>query len=139
MNAKNRGFSDVLFIDSVQKRFIDEAASSNIFIANGNVISTPSLERGTILPGITRKTIIQLARILGYKVEERDISIEELSKVEQVFCTGTAVVVAPVGSVTYKDHRFEYRNSTVSSELHKILTGIQTGALQDNMDWTVSI
>lgn len=98
--AKNRGFSDVLYLDSVNKKNLEEVSSCNIFILKGNIISTPATS-GTILAGITRKSIIEIASDCGFQVEERAIPVDELLEADEVFCTGTAVVVAPVGSITY--------------------------------------
>ncbi|PIA64653.1 hypothetical protein AQUCO_00100248v1 [Aquilegia coerulea] len=138
--AKNRGFSDVLYLDSVQKKYLEEVSSCNIFLVKGNTILSPATQ-GTILAGITRKSIIDLARDIGYQVEERQIPVEELIDADEVFCTGTAVVVAPVGSVEYQGKRFEYNTGagTVSQKLYSTLTGIQTGLLEDKMGWTVEI
>ncbi|KAL0361220.1 UNVERIFIED_CONTAM: Branched-chain-amino-acid aminotransferase 2, chloroplastic [Sesamum radiatum] len=126
--ARDRGFSDVLYLDSVNKRNIEEVSSCNI-------LSTPATN-GTILAGITRKSIIDIAHDLGYEVEERSIPIEELINADEVFCTGTAVGVAPVGSITYKGNRIEYKTSTqlVSQKLYSRLTGIQRGIIKDNRD-----
>ncbi|KAG9440678.1 hypothetical protein H6P81_020843 [Aristolochia fimbriata] len=138
--AKKRGFSDVIFLDSVHKRNLEEAASCNVFIVKGNVISTPPTE-GTILAGVTRKSIVELARDNGYKVEERTIPVEELMEADEVFCTGTAVVVAPVGSITYRDKRAEFRTGTgtISQALYLNLTGIQMGLMEDKKGWTVEV
>ncbi|XP_068656526.1 branched-chain-amino-acid aminotransferase 2, chloroplastic-like [Aristolochia californica] len=138
--AKSRGFSDVIFLDSVKKRNLEEAASCNVFIVKGNVVSTPPAE-GTILAGVTRKSIIEIARDHGYQVEERAIPVEELMKADEVFCTGTAVVVAPVGSITYRDKRTQYRTGagTISQVLHLNLTGIQMGLVEDKKGWTVEM
>ncbi|KAI9199922.1 hypothetical protein LWI28_000371 [Acer negundo] len=138
--AKNRGFSDVLYLDSVKKKYVEEVSSCNIFIVKDNVISTPATN-GTILPGVTRKSIIEIARDYGYRVEERSIPFDELLAADEVFCTGTAVVVAPVGSVTYQDRRIEFKTGdrSVCSELYSTLVGIQTGLIQDNKGWTVEI
>ncbi|XP_044474787.1 branched-chain-amino-acid aminotransferase 2, chloroplastic-like isoform X2 [Mangifera indica] len=102
--AKNRGFSDVLYLDSVKKKNLEEVSSCNIFVVKGNVISTPATT-GTILEGITRKSIIEIAQDYGFQVEERAIPVDELLDADEVFCTGTAVVVAPVGSITYRGKR----------------------------------
>ncbi|XP_044488484.1 branched-chain-amino-acid aminotransferase 6-like isoform X2 [Mangifera indica] len=138
--AKAKGFSDVLFLDVVTGKRIEEASTSNIFIVKGNIISTPATQ-GTILPGITRKSIIEIARVLGYQVEERDILVEELFDAEEVFCTGTAVVVNFVNSITYQSRRVEYKTGveTVSQKLYAALTGIQTGRIEDKMGWTVQL
>ncbi|KAI5655135.1 hypothetical protein M9H77_32322 [Catharanthus roseus] len=100
-SAKSRGFSDVLYLDSVHKKNIEEVSSCNIFVVKGNVISTP-VTNGTVLEGVTRKSIIEIANDLGYEVEQRYIPVEELLDADEVFCTGTAVGVAPVASITYK-------------------------------------
>ncbi|WCJ35614.1 Branched-chain-amino-acid aminotransferase [Euphorbia peplus] len=138
--AKKRGYSDVLYLDAVNKKYIEEASASNIFVVKGNVISTPPTN-GTILPGITRKCIMEIAEDHGYEVEERAISVDELADAEEVFCTGTAVVVAPVGSITYQAKRTEYRTGakSVSRKLYEHLVGIQTGLIQDSKGWTMEI
>ncbi|XP_022884322.1 branched-chain amino acid aminotransferase 2, chloroplastic-like [Olea europaea var. sylvestris] len=102
--AKAKGFSDVLYLDSAQKRYLEEVSSCNVFVVKGNVISTPAI-KGTILPGITRKSIIDVAISQGYQVEERLVTVEELLDADEVFCTGTAVVISPVGSITYLGKR----------------------------------
>lgn len=138
--AKSRGFSDVLYLDSVDKKNLEEVSSCNIFVLKGNVLSTPTT-KGTILSGVTRKSIIQISRDLGYQVEERAIPVEELMEAEEVFCTGTAVVVASVGSITYKDKRIEFRTGaqTACQRLYDILVGIQMGQIQDKYGWIVEI
>ncbi|KAJ4826879.1 hypothetical protein Tsubulata_026212 [Turnera subulata] len=114
----------------------------------GDVISTPATN-GTILPGITRKSIIDIARDSGYKVEECDIPVEELVGADEVFCTGTAVVVAPVGSITYKDKRpakfkltelnSKWGAQSVFQKLYTALVGIQMGLIEDKKGWTIEI
>ncbi|CAA2955497.1 branched-chain-amino-acid aminotransferase 2, chloroplastic-like [Olea europaea subsp. europaea] len=138
--ARNRGFSDVLYLDSVNKRYIEEVSSCNVFILKGNVLSTPATN-GTILKGITRNSIIEIAPDLGYQVEERPIPVEELLDAEEVFCTGTAVGVAPVGSITYKGNRIEYKmsNQLVCLQLYSRLMGIQRGSIEDKRGWIVEI
>ncbi|XVF68162.1 hypothetical protein PTKIN_Ptkin10aG0181700 [Pterospermum kingtungense] len=136
--AKAKGFSDVLFLDVTTRKFIEEVSSSNIFIVKGNVISTPALV-GTILPGITRKSIIELALDIGYQVEECNITVEDLFNADEVFCTGTAVIVTPVGSISYQDTRAEFKTGeeTVSNKLRAMLSGIQTGIIEDEKKWTI--
>ncbi|KAJ0987575.1 hypothetical protein J5N97_005931 [Dioscorea zingiberensis] len=139
--AKEKGYSDVLYLDCVNKKYVEEVSSCNIFIVKDNIISTPEIY-GTILPGITRKSIIQVARNQGYQVEERLVSVEELLDADEVFCTGTAVVVSPVGSITYQGKRVEYGNQgvgVVSQELYSALTNLQNGITEDNMGWTVKL
>ncbi|XP_020978567.1 branched-chain amino acid aminotransferase 2, chloroplastic isoform X3 [Arachis ipaensis] len=108
--------------------------------AAGNNISTPAI-KGTILPGITRKSIIDVARSQGFQVEERLVSVDELLDADEVFCTGTAVVVSPVGSVTYLGNRVSYGEGigAVSQELYSVLTRLQMGITEDVMNWTVEL
>ncbi|MFS7962188.1 putative branched-chain-amino-acid transaminase [Helianthus anomalus] len=140
LRAKEQGFSDVLYLDSVHKKYIEEVSSCNIFLVKGNTISTPATV-GTILEGITRKSIIDIARDLGYKVEERLVAVDELMEADEVFTTGTAVSVASVGSVTYNGQRVEYKtgDKLVSQKLYKTLVGIQVGKIEDKYNWVVEI
>ncbi|KAI3927026.1 hypothetical protein MKW92_052131 [Papaver armeniacum] len=141
--AKAKGYSDVLYLDSVHNKYLEEASSSNIFLVKGNTISTPATN-GTILPGITRKSIIEVARIHGYEVEERLISVDELPEADEVFCTGTAVVVSPVGSITYLGKKISYggergKVGVVSRQLYSTLTNLQMGLTEDKLGWTVEL
>ncbi|KAL9855935.1 Branched-chain-amino-acid aminotransferase 1 [Arabidopsis thaliana] len=138
--AKSRGFSDVLYLDADTGKNIEEVSAANIFLVKGNTIVTPATS-GTILGGITRKSIIEIALDLGYKVEERSVPVEELKEAEEVFCTGTAAGVASVGSITFKNTRTEYKvgDGIVTQQLRSILVGIQTGSIQDTKDWVLQI
>ncbi|XP_062226415.1 branched-chain-amino-acid aminotransferase 5, chloroplastic-like isoform X2 [Phragmites australis] len=139
--AKEKGHSDVLYLDPVHKKFVEEVSSCNVFMVKDNVISTPLLT-GTILPGVTRKSVIEIAQNLGFQVEERHITIDELLGADEVFCTGTAVVLSPVGSMTYRGRRVEYGNSqkkvgVVSQQLYAAFTAIQKGLAEDSTGWTL--
>ncbi|XP_011017058.1 PREDICTED: branched-chain-amino-acid aminotransferase 2, chloroplastic-like isoform X1 [Populus euphratica] len=138
--AKSRGFSDVLYLDSANKRNLEEVSSCNIFLVKGNTISTPATS-GTILQGVTRRSIIEIALDHGYQVKERAIPVDELMDADEVFCTGTAVGVAPVGTITYQDRRVEYNvgEEPVSQKLYSILEGIKTGVIEDKKGWTIEI
>lgn len=140
--AKEKGYSDVLYLDAVEKKYLEEVSSCNIFVVKGNVISTPAI-KGTILPGITRKSIIDVALSKGFQVEERLVSVDELLDADEVFCTGTAVVVSPVGSITYQGKRIEYSGKqgvgAVSQQLYTSLTSLQMGQAEDSMGWTVQL
>ncbi|KAL5731805.1 branched-chain-amino-acid transaminase [Ranunculus cassubicifolius] len=136
--AMAKGYTDVLYLDSAHKRYLEEVSSCNVFVVKDKKISTPEL-KGTILPGITRKSIMAVARKEGYEVEERPIPVEELLDADEVFCTGTAVVVSPVGSITYLDKRVTYGESgvgVVSQQLYTALTSLQMGLSEDTMGWT---
>ncbi|XP_006294531.2 branched-chain-amino-acid aminotransferase 1, mitochondrial [Capsella rubella] len=139
-SAKSRGFSDVLYLDAETGKNIEEVSGSNIFLVKGNTIVTPATN-GTILGGITRKSVIEIALDLGYKVEERSVAVEELKEAREVFCTGTATGVASVGSITFQNTRTEYKvgDASVTQELRSVLVGIQTGSIQDTKDWVLEI
>ncbi|KAM3409609.1 hypothetical protein ACQJBY_002102 [Aegilops geniculata] len=115
---------------------------NNLQSVQGNVISTPAI-KGTILPGITRKSIIDVALSKGFQVEERLVSVDELLDADEVFCTGTAVVVSPVGSITYQGKRIEYAGNqgvgAVSRQLYTSLTSLQMGQVEDPIGWTVQL
>ncbi|GAB2254158.1 hypothetical protein Droror1_Dr00021967 [Drosera rotundifolia] len=139
--AKAKGYSDVLYLDCVHKKYLEEVSSSNVFVVKGNVIVTPAI-RGTILPGITRKSIIDVARDEGFEVEERYVTVDELLNADEVFCTGTAVVVSPVGSITYLGERVTYGKGSVGSvaqQLYTSLTRIQMGLAEDKMGWVIEL
>ncbi|KAK7400427.1 hypothetical protein VNO78_11633 [Psophocarpus tetragonolobus] len=138
--AKANGFSDVLFLDSATGKCIEEATSCNLFVVKGNTIFTPEIV-GTILPGITRKSIIEIAIDSGYQVIEGAVSVVEMLEADEMFCTGTAVVVNSVASVTYKDTKVDYKTGpkTLSAKLRSILVGIQTGCVEDKKSWTIQI
>ncbi|KAL9244113.1 hypothetical protein vseg_017921 [Gypsophila vaccaria] len=140
MRAKSRGFSDVLYLDSVNGKYIEEVSSCNVFLVKENTIATPPA-KGTILPGITRKSIIEIARDLGYEVEERPITIDELLRADEVFGTGTAVVVSPVGTITYQDKRVEFQinHASICKKLLSTYIGIQNGLVEDKKGWNMEI
>ncbi|XP_048424927.1 putative branched-chain-amino-acid aminotransferase 7 [Pyrus x bretschneideri] len=138
--AKAKGFTDVLFLDAATGKNVEEVSSCNVFIVKDNVILTPPTN-GTILPGVTRKSIIEIALHLKYKVEERDVPLMDVLTADEVFCTGTAVGVTAVASVTLHDKRVEYRTGekSISQKLRVMLTEIQTGVVEDKMGWTMQI
>lgn len=104
------------------------------------MILTPRTS-GTVLPGVTRKSIIEIARDLNYVVEERDVPLEDVLAADEVFCTGTAVEVTAVASITHQDKRIEYRTGeeTVFHKLRVVLKEIQTGVVEDKLGWTMLI
>ena len=145
--AKARGFDQVLWLDGVHRKYIEEASTMNIFFAIENSVVTPELN-DSIIAGITRKSISEMLEDWGYTLEERRISIEELSKahhagkVREVFCTGTATVITPIGEITWGDLKMTFNQKEVGSLTKRVydeLTGIQTGILPDSRGWTVRI
>jgi len=138
LSAKKEGYADVLYLDAVENKYIEEVSSCNIFVRKGKSIKTPPLG-GTILPGITRKSVIELARSKGYDVEETPVSVTELLDADEVFTTGTAVVVCPVGSITYKGKEVVYGDASdpgpTTMEIYDALTSIQAGTAEDTFGW----
>ena len=143
--AEKLGYSQVLWLDGVERKYIEEVGAMNVmFKINGEVV-TPMLA-GSILPGITRKSIIELLKSEGYKVSERLISVDELEKaleegtLEEAWGCGTAAVVSPIGELCYKDKKFIINNGKigeVTQHLYDTLTGIQWGKIEDKFGWTM--
>lgn len=147
IKAHNEGYSQVLWLDGVHRKYIEEVGSMNIFFKIGGVIVAPELS-GSILPGITRDSVIAMSRSWGLKVEERLISIDEVyeahksGELEEVFGTGTAAVISPVGQLRWKDHIMEISGGNIgplSRKLYDNLTGIQLGKIKDTFNWTVEV
>jgi branched-chain amino acid aminotransferase len=141
LNAKKQGYADVIYLDAVENKYVEEVSSCNIFVVKGKTIVTPECT-GTILPGITRKSVIELARSKGFTVSETRVSIDDLMDGDEVFCTGTAVVISAVGSVTYQGNKKAYSTGQpgpVAQDLYKTLTDLQTGRSQDTLGWTVQL
>lgn len=139
------GYSQVLWLDGVERKYIEEVGAMNIFFKINGVITTPMLN-GSILPGITRDSVLNICRHWGMPVEERRISVDELldaqasGKLEEVFGTGTAAVISPVGKLRYKDNVMTIADGgigEVSQKLYDTVTGIQWGKLPDELSWTV--
>ena len=138
MKAKKEGFDEVIYLDSKNEDRIEELGSANLFIVKDGVIRTPKLS-GSILDGVTRNSVCKIAsEILKLQVEENDINIKELVEADEVFCTGTAVVVAPVGKITYKDTVHEINQNQpgpIASECKNLLTAIQRQEVKDPFGW----
>ena len=141
--AEEKGYSQVLWLDGVHRKYIEEVGAMNVmFKINGEVV-TPMLS-GSILPGITRKSCIEVLKDKGYKVSERLISIEELEQamedgtLEEAWGCGTAAVVSPIGELCYKDKKYTVNNGEIGSVtqfLYDTLTGIQWGKAEDKYGW----
>ena len=145
--AEKKGYSQVLWLDGVERKYIEEVGAMNVmFKINGTVV-TPKLT-GSILPGITRKSIIELLKDEGYKVEERLLSVDELAAsmadgtLEEAWGCGTAAVVSPIGELCYKDQVYtvnEGKIGELTQHLYDTLTGIQWGKSEDKYGWTVKL
>ena len=147
VKAHDDGYSQVLWLDGVERKYIEEVGAMNIFFKIDGKIVTPMLN-GSILPGVTRNSVIALCKKMGLEVEERRISAEELiaaqkeGKLEECFGTGTAAVISPVGKLRYVDDVMIINNNEigeVSQKLYDTLTGIQWGKREDDMGWTVEV
>ena len=136
--AKEDGFDEVLYLKAEDERLVEEVGSANIFMRKGNQLVTPRLA-GSILPGVTRNSILKLAQDqLGLDVTEGDLLLEDLFTADEVFCTGTAVVLTPVGHITYrkKTHMIKDGNmGEAATELRKKLVHIQLEKKEDSYGW----
>ena len=147
VKAHDGGFSQVLWLDGVHRKYIEEVGAMNIFFKIKGKILTPMLN-GSILPGVTRNSVLQLTRHWGMDVEERRISVDELLEaahdgtLEEVFGTGTAAVISPVGKLRFKDEIITIGDGSigkVTQRLYDEITGIQWGRLPDPLGWRVKI
>ena len=145
--AEKKGYSQVLWLDGVERKYIEEVGAMNVLFLINGVVVTPQL-RGSILPGITRKSIIELLKSEGYKVEERLLSVDELASamadgtLEEAFGSGTAAVVSPIGALIYKDKEYVVNGGKIgklTQHLYDTLTGIQWGRTEDKFGWTVKL
>ena len=138
---------DVLWLDAREHKYVEEIGTSNaFFVIDGEVITSPLT--GTILPGVTRDSVLTLLRKWGVPVSERKLSTDELfsaaaaGKLQEVFASGTAAVISPIGTLYYQDHDVTVGDGQVgpiAQRLYDTLYGIQTGHLPDDMGWTVQI
>jgi len=145
--AEKKGFSQVLWLDGVERKYIEEVGAMNIMFKIAGKVITPAL-LGSVLPGITRKSCIELLKNWGYEVEERKISIDELIEamqngtLEEAWGTGTAAVVSPVGKLAYEGGEYIVNNNQIGSltqRLYDELTGIQWGKKEDVFGWVESV
>ena len=141
--ASKKGYSQVLWLDGVERKYIEEVGAMNVMFKIDGEIVTPALT-GSILPGITRKSCIEVLRDLGYKVTERLFSVDELvdamkeGRLEEAWGCGTAAVVSPIGKLMYEDVEYEINGGKigeVTQKLYDILTGIQWGKIADTYGW----
>ncbi len=147
VEAYEKGYSQALWLDGVERRWIEEVGSMNIFFVIGDEVVTPMLN-GSILSGITRKSAIELMRSWGLRVSERRVSIDEVceahrqGKLKEAFGTGTAAVISPVGHLRYNDDDFTINGNEIgeiSARLYEELTGVQWGKIEDKFGWTVAL
>lgn len=147
VKAYDGGFSQSLWLDGVDRKYIEEVGAMNIFFVLEGEIVTPEIN-GSILDGITRKSVIEILKRNGYNVRERLISIDEISdsydmnRVKEIFGTGTAAVISPVGSLKWNDKLMDVgrdKCGDISKFLYDTLTGIQRGKVSGYDDWIMEV
>lgn len=141
--AEEKGYTQVLWLDGIERKYIEEVGTMNVmFVIDGEVV-TPELN-GSILPGITRMSTIELLRDAGYKVTERRVSIEEVfeaaenGKLDEAFGTGTAAVISPIGLLEWEGKKVVINDGKIgpiSQKVYDTITGIQSGAVEDKFGW----
>jgi branched-chain amino acid aminotransferase len=145
--AKGMGYDQVLWTDAFEHKWLQEVGTMNVFFIIDNTVITPSLDEGTILPGVTRESAIQILAEMGMQVEERNISIDELiaayerGKYLEVFGTGTAATISYIKELLYKDYvmYFDVSKWKVAPELKQRLTDIREGKAEDKYGWLMPV
>ncbi|MEB7805431.1 branched-chain amino acid aminotransferase [Mammaliicoccus fleurettii] len=147
LNASQLGYDQVLWLDGINRNYIQEIGNMNVFLVINNQIITPSLN-GSIVPGITRQSVIELAADLGYQVTERQISIKEVfesykeGKLTEIFCTNTLHTITPVSEIKYNEDILTINNhsaGSITQDLFNTYTSIQNRTLPDKHNWNYSI
>lgn len=147
VKAHELGYEQTLWLDGVEHKYVEEVGSMNCFFKiNGKIYTAPTV--GTVLPGVTRMSCIELLKKWGYEVSEDRLPIADVmaasreGKLEEVFGTGTAAVISPVGELRYEDEVAYINNGeigTVTQKLYDTITGIQWGKIHDDMGWTSTL
>ena len=146
--AKHAGFTQVLWLDGRERKYIDEVGTMNIMLKISDEVITPPLSQGTILPGVTRDSALTLMREWGLRVSERAISIDEVARaardgsLREVWGTGTAAVISPVGELAYAGERIVINGGKIGAltqKLYDAIVGIQYATAPDTHGWTVPV
>jgi len=147
VKAHDEGYSQVLWLDGVHRKYIEEVGAMNIFFKINGTVITPELN-GSILPGVTRDSAIELCKEWGLPTKQCKISIDEIFEaynngtLEEVWGTGTAAVISPVGQLRWEQHIMPVKDGgigPISQKLYDTITGIQLGKLEDKHNWTVEV
>ena len=145
--AKHEGFTQVLWLDGVHRRYIDEVGTMNIMVKIGDEVITPPLT-GTVLPGVTRDSVLTLLRDWGLRASERQVGIDEVmaahraGTLTEVWGTGTAAVISPVGELAYKGEKMVINGGKIgplTQRLYDAIVGIQYGQAPDPHGWTLEV
>ena len=145
--AHDKGYVQVLWLDGVERKYVEEVGAMNVFFKIGDEVITPSLD-GSILPGITRSSVISLLRHWGVKVSERKLPVQELfeahaaGKLTEAFGTGTAAVISPIGELNWDGNIISLtdgKTGELSVRLYEMITGIQNGVINDEFNWLTEV
>lgn len=145
--AEKKGYTQVLWLDGIEKKYIEEVGTMNVMFVIDNEVITPALN-GSILSGITRMSTMELLRDAGYEVTERKLAIQEVidaaknGRLKEAFGTGTAAVISPIGELILGDEHIVINQGEIGPIAHKVydtITGIQSGALQDKYHWITKV
>ncbi len=146
-DAKKLGFTQVLFLDAIERKYVEEVGAMNFFVQFKDEVATPNLS-GSILPGITRMSVLEILRDWGYNVNERQISIDEIMEAHnngtlvELFGTGTAAIISSISKLKYKDTEIHFSDEhpgELGTKLYKELTDIQYGRKDDVHNWMTYI
>ena len=145
--AKKKGFDQVLWMDAIEHKYVQECGTMNVFFIFDGEAVTPDLKEGTILAGVTRDSVMQVLRDMGLKVSERPISIDEILQaynngtLKEVFGTGTAATISLIRELGYKETRMEFdvEKWTIAPEIKDRMSGIREGKLPDVKNWLLKI
>jgi branched-chain amino acid aminotransferase len=141
--ARKLGYTQVLWLDAIEQKYLEEVGTMNIFVHFENEVATPPLQ-GTILPGVTRNSVLQILRDWGYNVNERRIHIDEIlsgyknGNLKELFGTGTAAVISSIGKLSYNDELLNFNSEEAGElglKLYEEITGIQYGRVEDRYNW----
>lgn len=139
--TKAKGFNECIYVDAREEKYIEEVGAANFFCVKGNTLMTPSL--GSILPGITRHSVLQIARdVMGLQIVEKNVSVDEALAADEAFCSGTAAVVSPIGSITCEGREKIYNDfkvGPITQALYNHLTRIQLCEEDDRFGWVVLV
>ena len=145
LDAMKYNCKDVLWLDAAEHKYVEEIGTSNAFFRIGDEVITAPLDSGTILPGITRDSVINLLKKWGIKVTERKLSIDEVfaaskdGSLKEVFASGTAAVISPIGWLNFEGTDYAVADTKVgpvAQKLYDTIYGMQTGVVEDDMGWT---
>jgi branched-chain amino acid aminotransferase len=145
--AMEKGFTQVLWLDAIERKYIEEVGTSNVFFLIGGELITPPLG-GSILPGVTRNSIIQIARSWNISVSERPVSIDEIldtssnGTLKEAFASGTAAIVSPIGKISYRERAIiinEGKTGNFTEKLYNEILQIQYGEKDDPFGWRVPV